>query len=585
MRSPEFIVEYTRHANGLLEIDSWVSVNKLGTSVADLLQSGFNQLLERASTTKFTTGVFDSNNEEASNISGYDGMQQLILCKIAIGRSLVIYDEQEAQQALPPGYHSFHLLHRSCASSNNSLEFSHQYILPNTRRILPQYLVRFQVSKQCGVRLKNDGISSKNCGMCENIIAKLECKSCRAHLCENCDRHVHAANMISSQHTRTVISETRWIQQESQTEKTSDTISITKLIAEGLARSNSDTSNCSAHPDKCAEFFCPRCDEPVCVNCKVVGDHSAGEKGSHRLLTIAEAYEACFRETLRPDPLLESRRSVLDSKLSALQILANSVDSNKQRVREAIEAQYRRALQQLDENVDEKMNALNSEIYEYKRQSQQLDWVNASLERSRTLLGPIEFLNAWKQHKMLQIEQHEYPSLTSTTDFSSADQIKSDLELVGTLHVISTETASKNHTARRQHRYDVAGSETSYAQVELALERTSLPELDCSERVQPFASINAIQPSDPPSQSRPLSPTYHRVLDEATGVSPARASPTRPGSACPSPGGPLTPTRSGMLSLTPGKSTILAAPTPDKLATLRGMSLRRKSSSSSFNAT
>lgn len=44
------------------------------------------------------------------------------------------------------------------------------------------------------------------------------------------------------------------------------------------------------------EFFCSQCHIPVCVNCKMVGNHANGEAAKHQLVSVAEAYHTVMQE-------------------------------------------------------------------------------------------------------------------------------------------------------------------------------------------------------------------------------------------------------------------------------------------------
>jgi hypothetical protein len=59
---------------------------------------------------------------------------------------------------------------------------------------------------------------------------------------------------------------------------------------------------CRYHNDKPIEFFCTSCHVPVCVYCKMVGNHSSGEAAKHPLISVSEAYKS----------VLDESRNVLD---------------------------------------------------------------------------------------------------------------------------------------------------------------------------------------------------------------------------------------------------------------------------------
>lgn len=622
MQNPALVAQYTRHATGLLELDSWVPVNDLGERLTEMHNYGFTSVGDSATAMKFTSGTI--RLDDTMNDKDGDGVRQLVLCRIAVGRSVVISSEEDAGRVLPPGFHSFHLRsevnksveelastqqpkegHRQEEERQRTppREYYHEYILTNPHQILPQYLVRFRVASL--ERTRTDADSAGTCGMCEKQSASVACKACAVDLCATCDEQVHSANKIASRHARSPVS-SRLSKAASLGGAASTAERVADLLSSGISRAEEGESTlCRAHGNKSVEFFCPVCDVPVCVSCKMVGDHSVGEKGAHRLLPISDAYEACLRETLRPDPLLDSRRAVVDSRLRSLRSLAESVVGNKQRVREAIETQYQRALQQLEACVAAKMTTIDSEVSEFERQAQQLEWVDASLDQSRSALGVVEFLAAWKQHKLLRADHHDFPSL-SMGGTAGADQVRADLELVGDLQVMTAEQMMHRASWSGRGGDAMEDDPTESMDLEVVKEfkdeslspspspRSRRPSdaeirrrlLTMKTLPLPVASLSSPSRQSSASPSRPLSPNCQKVLEDiksdllarhATANSPSRLSMARAATLL----SRDQYARSGgclAKSLTPGKAAMLAADTLDAMRGLSVVPARRKPS-------
>ncbi|POM65593.1 Hypothetical protein PHPALM_18662, partial [Phytophthora palmivora] len=491
MRNPSLVAQYEQHTAGLLELESWVAVNDLGADMGDVHSYGFTSLDANQTGMKFTTGNLQLSAplDSPAEAKKPSSKRQLVLCKIAVGRSLVIRDEEEAKARLPPGYHSYYL-HRDEEVGSDSQDqdhhnfqaallergYYHEYILNNTLQVLPQYLVRFTFSA-ADVHGPAVGV----CALCEQHPAVVICRNCEAQICAHCDQEVHSANKLVRRHKRTplrskskaltsggaqrgrrrssapsltaAIAEAGMenllnLQSPSSTEPTEAQINeiVAKQMEEGLLTDESQIPTCRTHRNKKVEFYCPVCQIPVCVSCKMIGDHSIGEKGSHRLLTVADAYENCLRESLRPDPLITSRKTVIENKLQVLTRIQRNVQENKTQVANAIKEQCARTLRNLDEAVAVKMRILSGETLEFERQLQQIDWVDESLDDHRTLLPAVEFLTAWNQHKLLRAEQRDFPPFAHGSN-NSAEQVKADLQLAGDLRVMSTD-----QLATPQHR-------------------------------------------------------------------------------------------------------------------------------------
>ncbi|CEG49196.1 Predicted E3 ubiquitin ligase [Plasmopara halstedii] len=456
LQNPSLVAQYEQHTAGLLELDSWVAVNDLGKDLADVHSYGFTSYDATDTNMKFTTGnlQFSAPLDQSRDAKNHpSSTRQLVLCKIAVGRSLAINDEKEAKARLPIGYHSYYL-HQDASGTQDQYShrgYYHEYILTNTMQILPQYLVRFTYSAA------NYGIAIASCALCEQHPAVVTCRNCEAQICAQCDHEVHSANKLVRRHKRTPVkSQARNLGSENirrdrrrssnpsmeycldniadlkETEEIINAI-IAKQMDSNVLAQDVQHPTCRSHSNKLVEFFCPVCQVAVCVSCKMIGDHSIGEKGSHRLLTVADAYESCIRESLRPDPLIMSRKSAIGKKLQLLSGIQQSVQSNKTQVANAINELCARVLQELNEASATKMRILSGEMLELERQSQQIDWVEESLQDHRTILSAVEFLSAWNEHKKLRAQQRECPNVAHN---NHADQVQANLHLAGNLHII-----------------------------------------------------------------------------------------------------------------------------------------------------
>eukprot|EP00644_Phytophthora_capsici_P018512 jgi/Phyca11/556876/estExt2_Genewise1Plus.C_PHYCAscaffold_970031 len=488
MRNPSLVAQYEQHTTGMLELESWVAMNDIGADMGDVHSYGFTSLDANQTGMKFTTGNLQLSAplNQSSDSKKPSSTRQFVLCKIAVGRSLVIRGEDEATGRLPPGYHSYYIHREVEADSDkdqgpNNLQdahldrgYYHEYILNNTLQILPQYLVRFTFSAADA----HGPVGT--CALCEQHPAAVQCRNCEAQICAQCDQEVHSANKLVRRHKRTPLrSKSKTVatgaggrgrrrssapslaaaiaeigpetllnpaQPQNNVELTEAQVSeiVVKQLEDNLATDDTQAPTCRTHHGKKVEFYCPVCQVPVCVTCKMVGDHSIGEKGSHRLLTVADAYESSIRESLRPDPLITSRKTVIENKLQILTRIQCSVQENKAQVAAAIKEQCAQALQSLDDAVAVKMRVLTGETLEFERQLQQIDWVDESLEDHRTLLPAVEFLAAWSQHKLLRAEQRDFPPFAHGSN-NRADQVKADLQLTGELLVLSADQLATSH--------------------------------------------------------------------------------------------------------------------------------------------
>ncbi|GAB9462720.1 putative E3 ubiquitin ligase [Globisporangium polare] len=622
MTNPTLVGQYEQHSQGLLELDSWVAVNDLGAAMGDVHSYGFTSIDANQTAMKFTTGNLQLGLPTKQNKGG--ATRQLVLCKIAVGRSFVIAGEGEAKKHLPVGYNSFYLKQQQNGSEDHEATvmepergYYHEYVLTNPHQILPQYLVRFRFS----------AVDSKTaagpCALCEKHSAAVHCRACEAKICPACDQEVHSANKLVSRHKRVPLlrqkaralggmSSCRATRRRSSTPpvaanedgEVANSIATTEpqdedvdvIVAKQLEEGLADLQSvCRFHEGKHVEFYCSVCEVPVCVHCKMVGDHSVGEKGSHRLLTIADAYELSLRESLKSDPLIESRKSVIESKLFTLARSKDDVLRNREQVEAAIRLQCQQALDRLEEEVRGKVSVLDGEALEFQRQLQQIEWTEDSLEDLRSSYSAVEFLGTWNQHKAVRSEQRDFPAFAHG---SGAEQVKGDLEIVGRLQVVSGEHMSfavngdgaegnSRHHSSKTSRFNheamsgskrVSNSNGSSEGAEIRKKLLSMKTALPSEFAFPSPAGSRSPTAQFNSLATSLSPQGIQVIEEirtellAYGSVPKSSRTTTFTSHAPF--SPASPAKSSLRHLppaTPTRSTMQM----DMTSTLRGFSIQR----------
>lgn len=80
-----------------------------------------------------------------------------------------------------------------------------------------------------------------------------------------------------------------------------------------LAEKPKVISNCIQHPNIKLELFCLECNRPLCVNCKIRGDHSSGEMLMHNLIRVTEKYHDTSKVLKEIDPNLDKKKKILMS--------------------------------------------------------------------------------------------------------------------------------------------------------------------------------------------------------------------------------------------------------------------------------
>jgi hypothetical protein len=209
---------------------------------------------------------------------------KVLLCQMGIGRAYPIPSEQLTDAELPVGYDSFYITNgeqvhkeKELKNSLNSLkstlgdartdniekDYQHHYFLKDACQILPRYLITFEFD----AKKESKSRESAKCDNCEKAKATLYCSADVANLCSACDTVLHSSK-LSSRHVRTPI-----------------------------GKGHDVFGYCRHHPEKLIEFFCSQCHIPVCVFCKMVGNHSNGETSKHQLISVNEAYQSVLLES------------------------------------------------------------------------------------------------------------------------------------------------------------------------------------------------------------------------------------------------------------------------------------------------
>lgn len=117
--------------------------------------------------------------------------------------------------------------------------------------------------------------------------ATVYCSADEANLCNKCDSKLHETK-VASRHVRTPIGKVRRGQ----------LFGIFLYFANlSLFSKGGDIfGQCRLHPNKVIEYVCSECHIPVCITCKMVGNHANGEASKHQLVSVTEAYHSVMQE-------------------------------------------------------------------------------------------------------------------------------------------------------------------------------------------------------------------------------------------------------------------------------------------------
>lgn len=229
---------------------------------------------------------------------------------------------------------------------------------------------RYSVPRRNGINANISQIPL--CDVCEENAATLYCRQDSARLCTMCDEEVHSANKLVSKHMRVPVYE----QPQSY-------------------------GTCPVHPQLTVEFFCPICQGPVCVHCKVLSrlfyaqgpSNSSldGGKSLNRRSSFSQtnsdrrclpyiftsfrkgtlelrhggaewARTRCRLIHIQDDPLLDGRRQSVMTQLSIIDERLKEVNRNSGEIEERIYQLLREALFQLQTETQRKVSYKLNEL-------------------------------------------------------------------------------------------------------------------------------------------------------------------------------------------------------------------------------
>ncbi|KAJ3096081.1 lariat debranching enzyme [Phlyctochytrium planicorne] len=423
--NPNLSVQFDKRCKDILVLQTWIDPSQLVgvNSEDDVIRRGFQLSVTQG--IKVSVGVLPSQRASTANLAGVPGnpapggremktQKKLLLCKVGIGRARVSDSLSAERDAIPDGYDSFFIKDSANMKGNGSGEYYCEYMIKNPSQILPQYLVSYEYDES----KERQSRERPKCDNCEVEVATIYCSSDSANLCNKCDSQLHVSK-LASRHVRTPIG------------KGSDVFGY-----------------CRHHPEKLIEFFCSQCHIPVCVFCKMVGNHANGEAAKHQLVSVSEAYQTVLQEAQAIDPILQSRRTEIVNQIASVSNRAKAVDKMCGHLEGQLEEIYKKAVTDLRVAVKEKLEILKGDELELKRQIGEIEFLEEFL-RYQQRGDATQFLFSWARHQHCRAELHDFKFFRNEID------VELDLKISGSLSVVSESShnlASSVSSTPNQHK-------------------------------------------------------------------------------------------------------------------------------------
>ncbi len=181
------------------------------------------------------------------------------------------------------------------------------------------------------------------------------------------------------------------------------------------------------------DFFDPVLYRPVSLRDKMVGSHSMGEAANHKLVSMADAYNAAMVESKKQDPLIAQKKKQIMEELNKIDDKLRSINLNYATVEEQLYSMLKKSLFTLKEEVNCKTKILLSTELEFRRQLEQLDNAENWLEREQSELSQTDFLQAWKLHTQLTSKMCQQVS----AETAILDNLNANLSIKGGVEIVT----------------------------------------------------------------------------------------------------------------------------------------------------
>ncbi|KAH6571454.1 hypothetical protein BASA60_007166 [Batrachochytrium salamandrivorans] len=404
--NPHVSGQFERRSKDILVLPAWIDSSAFGgiNTEEDVVRRGF-RLPPPSQGLRFTVGRIDSavstdvGGDTLISASTTPGktLRKAMLCLVAVGRSFVADETMAENEPIPVGYDSFHIQDPTLLADAQPKQkaYEHTYFIKNPAQVLPQYIVHYDYDP-----LKEKQSREKAmCDNCEDELATVYCTADAANLCNKCDTLLHQTK-LASRHTRSAI-----------------------------GQGTDVFGNCRHHPEKSIEFFCSLCHVPVCVFCKMVGNHANGEAARHQLVSVTEAYHSVLQEAQVADPILQSRRTEITNQISAVNSRARSVEKMGSQIEQQVEEMYQRAMRELKLIIQSKLTILLGDELELRRQIGEIDRLEEFLKYQQ-FGDATTYLFSWSRHQNFRAALHDFKYFQNEID------VQLDAKVSGSISVV-----------------------------------------------------------------------------------------------------------------------------------------------------
>lgn len=395
-------------------VDVFIPLNDLGQSKSEITSHGVKVSPKHG--LKFRTNSLELDPSKEY----YD----IVHITVALGR---VFNYQSPIQALEGNTFGNYqkVTHENIPNGYNSLRISNEndFVIFQSNQVNTVHLIRLKG----GNNLSKDQPCANTCSDCHKHNAVYWCKQDGMKLCANCDDKIHKVSEVMQKHERIPLEDALVVNQE-----------------------------CTEHPDKLVEYYCPKCHIPICMECTVDGSHSHREAKKHKLIRITEAYELTKNKLKRANPIRVNREKALKSAIHEAENAIADVTSNLNNVIVEIKRICDRAIEDARTKAGQKILVAKSALAELNRK---YDEFKAQKEIVRTYFvngEPVSFLETYRRNELLDRE------IESNLDLQRVSGVLGDLAVCGKLGVSvqkAKNEAKKDEVENNKSNNDIDGEQ------------------------------------------------------------------------------------------------------------------------------
>ena len=382
----QLFAQYCQTINPVNVVHAFIPTSELEQPISDLAARGVRVNPKRGLKFRADRIVIDKSKQ----------VGECVHCLVALGNTQNYMDmtsDYETKEFIkvPPTVDNLNPEYNSLCVSNDK-----QYVIFNPDQIRTLQFIRFTA----GEMLENKPEISDVCDLCQKQKAVCWCTNCSARLCADCDHESHETNRLLKGHQRIPLDEAKPLMEM-----------------------------CPFHPGVRVDHYCPTCQLPVCIECKMSGFHSRGAQANHTLIPLKDAYAAAMKAGFAESKVYIRRRHILEEKMRDADKRYKDVIANAKSLEARIMKIAQEAIASLHEQTAERTLIIQSTRTEIQRK---LDEVN---NKSAFIREHLEYSSPLSTIRALTIHDKVLNELKPDNDLPRPLAVEGDLALTGILQV------------------------------------------------------------------------------------------------------------------------------------------------------